>query len=248
MAEVTVYDLSRKSVGKLELADDVFAVRVNEGLLYDVLKAQLSSKRSGTASVKGRSEVSGSSRKLFKQKGLGRSRHGSIRAPIYVGGGSQHGPTGRRYDYRPPRKMRQGALRSALSLKLKEGRLLIVDTFELEEIKTKKLANVLDTLKVNEGSLIVDQKGNANLRLSSRNLETHQFLPPEGVNLYDVLRHNHLVLTKHAVAVLQSRVRGEKTGTSSAEGADVKAVPAKKSRAPKKAATKAPAETRKGGE
>ncbi|MBZ0115932.1 MAG: 50S ribosomal protein L4, partial [Sandaracinaceae bacterium] len=111
----------------------------------------------------------------------------------------------RDYSYRPPRKMRQGALKSALSMKLKEGRLLIVDSFELSEIKTKNLASVLDALKVSKSSLIVDVPGNEKLRMSARNLDSHQFLPPEGVNVYDLLRHEHLVLTKNAVAALEAR-------------------------------------------
>jgi len=207
MAKVKVLNLGGESVGEIELADEVFGADVNEPLLYEVLKAQLASKRSGSANTKTRSEVAGSSKKIYKQKGTGRGRHGSIRAPNFVGGGQQHGPKPRSYAYRPPAKMRAGALRSALSLKLKEGRLTIVDTFALDEVKTKSLANVLAVLKVGKGSLIVDQKDNEKLRLSARNLDTHQFLPPEGVNLYDLLRHEHLVLTKHAVLALVERIQ-----------------------------------------
>jgi len=207
MAKVKVLNLGGESVGEIDLADEVFGADVNEPLLYEVLKAQLASKRSGSANTKTRSEVAGSSKKIYKQKGTGRGRHGSIRAPNFVGGGQQHGPKPRSYAYRPPAKMRAGALRSALSLKLKEGRLTIVDIFTLDEVKTKSLANVLAVLKVAKGSLIVDQKDNEKLRLSARNLDTHQFLPPEGVNLYDLLRHEHLVLTKHAVLALVERIQ-----------------------------------------
>ncbi|HMI93395.1 MAG TPA: 50S ribosomal protein L4 [Polyangiales bacterium] len=207
MAKVQVYNLKRESVGELELADDVFGTDVNEGLIYDVLKAQLASRRSGSASTKTRSDVSGSTRKLIRQKGTGGARHGSIRAMLYVGGGKAHGPKPRSYAYEPPRKMRQGAIRSALSLKLKEGALTIVDKFELGEVKTKALAGVLKALQVDKGSLIVDAVGNEKLRLSVRNLPKASFLPPEGVNLYDVLRHPHLVLTKDAVAALQTRLQ-----------------------------------------
>jgi len=207
MAKVKVLNLGGESVGEIELADEVFGADVNEPLLYEVLKAQLASRRSGSANTKTRSEVAGSSKKIYKQKGTGRGRHGSIRAPNFVGGGQQHGPKPRSYAYRPPAKMRAGALRSALSLKLKEGRLTIVDTFTLDEVKTKSLANVLAVLKVAKGSLIVDQKDNEKLRLSARNLDTHQFLPPEGVNLYDLLRHEHLVLTKNAVLALVERIQ-----------------------------------------
>jgi len=204
MAKISIFNLKRKSVGELELSDDIFSAEVNEGLIYDVLKAQLNSRRAGDASTKGRSEVRGSSRKVYRQKGTGNARHGSIRAPIYVGGGKAHGPKPRSYAQRPPRKMRLGALRSALSLKLKEGNLTVVDSFELKEIKTKALADVLKSLKVG-ASLIVDATENENLRLSIRNMPGNQFLPPEGVNLYDLLRHEHLILTKQAVAALESR-------------------------------------------
>jgi large subunit ribosomal protein L4 len=207
MAKVNVYNLKRESVGQLDLADDIFGAEVNEALLYDVLKAQLASKRAGSASTKTRSDVRGSSRKLFKQKGLGQSRHGSIRAMLYVGGGKAHGPKPHSFAYKPPRKMRAGAIRSALSLKLQEGALTVVDKFELSEIKTKGLASVLKALQVDAGSLIVDAAGNEKLRLSVRNLPESMYLPPEGVNLYDVLRHPHLVLTKDAVAALQTRLQ-----------------------------------------
>ena len=205
MAKVKIYNLQRESVGELELADEVFGAEVNEGLIYDVLKAQLASRRSGTAKTKNRAEVAGSTRKLYRQKGTGNARHGNIRAPNYVGGGQSHGPVPRDYGYRPPSKMRTGALRSALSLKLKEGNLTIVDKFELSEIKAKSLAGVLKKLEVDRGSLIVDAKGNENLRLSIRNIPNNTYLPPEGLNLYDVLRHQHLVLTKDAVSALVTR-------------------------------------------
>jgi large subunit ribosomal protein L4 len=205
MPKVKVYNLRHEEAGEIELADDVFATEVNQALLYDIVKAQLASRRSGTASTKGRAEVAGSSRKIYKQKGTGRSRHGSIRAQQFVGGGKAHGPKPRDYSYRPTRKMRLGALKSALSLKLSEGRLTVVSDFQLQETKTKGLATVLDTLKVTEGSLIVDISGNDNLRLSARNLPNHQFLPPEGVNVYDLLRYEHLVLTKDAAQAIQKR-------------------------------------------
>jgi large subunit ribosomal protein L4 len=205
MAKISVYNLEKQQVGDVELLDAVFGVEVNEALIYDVLKAQLASRRAGTAKVKVRAEVSGSTRKLYRQKGTGAARHGGIRASHYVGGGKAHGPQPRDYSYRPPRKMRQGALASALSLKLKQGQLLVVDTFELAEIKTKKLASILRALNA-EKSLIVDAVGNEKLKASARNMTTTQFLPPEGVNLYDVLRHENLILTKDAVTQLQNRL------------------------------------------
>jgi large subunit ribosomal protein L4 len=207
MAKVSVYNLEKKPVGELELSDAVFGAEVNEALIYDVLKAQLASRRAGTAKVKVRPEVSGSTRKLYRQKGTGAARHGGIRASHYVGGGKAHGPQPRDYGYRPPRKMRAGALASALSLKLKQGQLIVVDAFELADIKTKKLADILKVLQVSN-SLIVDGGANENLKLSVRNMTRSQFLPPEGVNLYDVLRHENLILTKEAANQLQNRLAG----------------------------------------
>lgn len=207
MAKIPVYNLRRESVGELELSDEVFGRDVNEALLYEVVKAQLASKRAGTHKTKNRAEVSGSTKKIYRQKGTGSSRHGDRNAPNFVGGGQAHGPVPRDYSYRPNRKQRIGALASALSMKLKEGRLTVVDAFELGEIKTKALAGVLSTLKVGKSSLIVDAKGNDKLQLSARNLDAHQYLPPEGVNVYDLLRHEHVVLTKSAAQALEARCK-----------------------------------------
>jgi large subunit ribosomal protein L4 len=207
MAKVPVYNLRRESIGELELSDEVFGREVNEALLYEVVKAQLASRRAGTAKVKNRAEVAGSTKKIYRQKGTGQARHGDRNAPNFVGGGQVHGPVPRDYSYRPTRKMRIGALASALSLKLKEGRLTVVDNFDLDEIKTKKLASVLDVLQVGKSSLIVDSKGNEKLQLSARNLARHQYLPPEGVNVYDVLRYEHLVLTRSAAEALVTRCK-----------------------------------------
>ena len=205
MPKVKVYNLRREESGEIDLADEVFATEVNEALLYDIVKAQLASRRAGTAKTKGRAEVRGSARKLYKQKGTGRARHGSIRAQQFVGGGKAHGPVPHSYAYRPTRKMRLGALRSALSLKLAEGCLTVVSDFALSEVKTKALAQVLSALNGAKSSLIVDVDSNDKLRLSARNLADHQFLPPEGVNVYDLLRYEHLVLTKDAAAAIQKR-------------------------------------------
>lgn len=207
MAKVPVYNLRRENVGELELADDVFAGEVNEALFYEVVKAQLASRRAGTHKVKNRAEVHGTTHKMYRQKGTGRARHGDANAPQFRGGGKAFGPKPRDYAYRPPRKMRVGALKSALSMKLKEGRLLVVEDFSLSEIKTKALAQILTTLQVPKSSVIVDKADNENLRLSARNLARHQFLPPEGVNVYDLLRHEHLILTKSAVAALEARCK-----------------------------------------
>lgn len=205
MAKVDVYNLKRQKVGEVDLSDEVFGAEVKEHLLHEVVVAQLASQRAGTHAAKERSAVSGSSKKIYKQKGTGRARHGSIRAPIFVGGGRAHPPKPQDFSYRPPRRVRVGALKSALSLLLKEGRLLVLDSIDLGEIKTKKLAGVLETLKTPTGALVVDDKSNENLRLSIRNLDHSQFLPPEGVNVYDLLRYPHLVVSKTAAKALEAR-------------------------------------------
>jgi len=206
MAKIDVFNLKREKVGDLDLADEVFATEIKEHLFQEVVVAQLASRRAGTKAAKERSAVSGSSKKIYKQKGTGQARHGSIRAPIFVGGGRAHPPKPQDHGYRPPRQVRIGALRSALSLILKEGRLTVVDSIELGEVKTQALASVLGVLKADaKKTLVVDDKGNEKLRLSIRNMEKNQFLPPEGVNVYDLLRHDHLVLSKGAVKALEAR-------------------------------------------
>ncbi|HEX5099305.1 MAG TPA: 50S ribosomal protein L4 [Polyangiaceae bacterium] len=205
MAKVDVYNLKRQKVGDIDLSDEVFGTEVKEQLLHEVVVAQLASRRQGTKAAKERSAVSGSSKKIYKQKGTGRARHGSIRAPIFVGGGRAHPPKPQDFSYRPPRRVRTSALRSALSLLLKEGRLTILENIDLGEVKTKKLAGVLETLKVDNGALVVDDKSNENLRLSIRNMSHSQFLPPEGVNVYDLLRYQHLVVSKTAAKALEAR-------------------------------------------
>jgi len=205
MAKVDVYNLKREKVAELELADEVFAAEVKEHLFQEVVTAQLASRRAGTHAAKERAAVSGSTKKIFKQKGTGRARHGSIRAPIFVGGGRAHPPKPQDFGYRPPRRVRVGALKSALSMILKEGRLTVVENIDLGEIKTKKLAGVLDALKVGRKTLVVDDKSNENLRLSIRNMENNAYLPPEGVNVYDLLRHDHLVVSKSAAKALEAR-------------------------------------------
>ncbi len=212
MATIDVYNLKREKVGTLDLSDEVFGAEVKEHLFYEVVKAQLASKRQGTAAAKNRSAVSGSTKKLYKQKGTGRARHGSIRAPVFVGGGQAHPPRPRDWSYRPPRQVRLGALKSALSKFHKEGRLVVVDRFELPEIKTKGVLTALEALKTQRHTLVVDTASNDKLRLSIRNCADHQFLPPEGVNVYDLLRHDTLVLSKDAAKALEQRLLAKSEG------------------------------------
>lgn len=205
MAKVDVFNLKREKVGELELSDEVFAAEVKEHLFHDVVTAQLASRRAGTKAGKERAAVAGSSKKIYKQKGTGRARHGSIRAPLFVGGGRAHPPKVQDFSYRPPRRVRVGALRSALSLILKEGRLIVVENIDLGEIKTKKLAGVLTTLNTGKKTLLVDERENQNLKLSIRNMPDNSYLPPEGVNVYDLLRHDHLVVSRAAAKALEAR-------------------------------------------
>jgi large subunit ribosomal protein L4 len=200
-----VFNMKREKVGSLDLADEVFGSEVKEQLFYEVVKAQLASRRQGTASAKERSAVSGSSKKVYKQKGTGRARHGSIRAPVYVGGGQAHPPRPRDWSYRPPRQVRLGALKSALSKFVKDGNMIVVDKFELKEIKTKGLLSAFTTLKTKKKVMVVDSADNENLKLSIRNCREHQFLPPEGVNVFDLLRHDTLIVSKDAAKALEAR-------------------------------------------
>src|SRR5580700_8061366 len=218
MATFDVFNMNREKVGSIELADEVFGAEVKEHLFYEVVKAQLASKRQGTQAAKNRSAVSGSSKKIYKQKGTGRARHGSIRAPIYVGGGQAHPPRPRDWAYEPPRRVRAQALTSALSKFGKEGRLLVVERFDLPEVKTQKLVAALETLKAKAKTLVVDSGQNDKLRLSIRNCKTHQFLPPEGVNVYDLLRHDTLILSKEAAKALEERCLRQSAARSQKNG------------------------------
>jgi large subunit ribosomal protein L4 len=203
--KVNVYNLKREQVGEIELSDEVFGADVKEHLFYEVVKAQLASRRAGTKATKERSAVSGSTKKLYRQKGTGRARQGSLRAPHHPGGGVAHALEPQDWSYRPPRKVRIGALKSALSLFAKQDRLIVLDSLELPEIKTKALVDALGALKADKKALVVDTAGNEKLVKSIRNLEHHQFLPPEGVNVYDLLRHDHLVVSKEAAKALEAR-------------------------------------------
>jgi large subunit ribosomal protein L4 len=202
MATFDVFNMQREKVGSIDLADEVFGVEVKEHLFYEVVKAQLASKRQGTRAGKNRSAVSGSTKKLYKQKGTGRARQGSIRASQWVGGGKAMAPKARDYTYRPPRTVRRGALRAALSLRAKEKRLVILDKFDPSP-KTKETYRVLTQgLKLN-GALVVDAKSNTSLHRSVRNLSHFDVLPPEGVNVESLLRHKALVITSAAVKTLE---------------------------------------------
>jgi large subunit ribosomal protein L4 len=207
MAKLTVHNVQGVKTGEIELSDSVFGLTdINQDLFYEVVKAQLASRRAGTHSAKNRSAVAGSKKKIYKQKGTGGARHGNIRAPIFAKGGKVHVPHPRDYSYRPTRKVRTGALCHALSLFVKEGRVRVVDAFTLDAIKTKSVTTALGSLKSNGSAVVVDAASNETLRLSTRNIENATFLPPEGVNVYDLLRHDTLVLTQEAARALEKRL------------------------------------------
>lgn len=207
--QVDVFNTQKKKVGTVELPDDIFAAEVSDGLLWDEIKAQLASRRRGTHKTKKRGEVSGGGIKPFKQKGSGRARQGSIRAPNHVGGGKVFGPVPRDYSYRLPRSARKSALRSALSLRAKAEGIVILDKLAFASPKTKDLNAVLGTLGL-AGALLVDVGGeseNKNLKLSARNLVKTKYVPAEAINVYDILNHDKLVLTQAAVDEVVKKAR-----------------------------------------
>jgi large subunit ribosomal protein L4 len=203
MAKFDVYDLDRNKVSELELADAVFAGEVNEHLFYEVVKAKLASDRSGTHAVKNRSLVSGGGKKPWKQKHTGRARQGSTRASQWVGGGKAMGPKPRDYSYDVPKKVRKAALRSALSLRSRDGKLLIVQEWRPSEPKTSAAAKVLGKLGLSK-ALVVDARANSALARSVRNLDGSDFLAAEGLNVYDILKHDAIVLTADTAKKLEA--------------------------------------------
>jgi large subunit ribosomal protein L4 len=198
MPTVDVVDLSNQKVGELELADEVFGAEVNEALLYEAVRHYQATVRRGTAKTKVRGEVEGSGKKLWKQKGTGRARMGSIRSPIWRHGGTVHGPVPRDYSYRLPRKMLLGALRSALSAKLRDGELKVVQHFGLSDHKTKQARAALDKLEIPKSVLVVDNEDNRNLKLGVRNLAGVTLLPTREVSVYHLLGHERVLLSEAA--------------------------------------------------
>jgi large subunit ribosomal protein L4 len=202
MPTVDVLDLNNTKVGELELADAVFGAEVNEALLYEAVRHYLAGKRGGNAKTKTRHEVAGSGKKLWKQKGTGRARTGSVRSPLWRHGGTVHGPVTRDYAYKLPRKMQLGALRSALSAKLADGDLKIVSAFQLTSPKTKDMVATLKKFDANKKVLLVDTAENRNLELSARNLEGVEVVRSNEVHPYHLLGANRILLTQAAASKL----------------------------------------------
>jgi len=211
MPKLNVVDISGKQVATIDLDDAVFAADVNEHLLWETVKWQQARKRRGTHSVKGRAEVSGTTKKPFKQKGTGRARAGSHRSPIWVGGGSVFGPRPRDYSYKMPKQARKSALCSALTIRAAEGKLIIVDAFPAAGGKTRNVTQALSAIGVARGALIVDVKDNEDLVRGTRNLPGSKWIVPEGINVYDVLKHDNLVMTQASAKwVEQALTQGQR--------------------------------------
>lgn len=200
MPKVALYNTTGTQVGEIELSDAIFGITPNESVLHDAVVMQQASQRRGTHKVKGRSEVSGGGRKPWRQKGTGRARQGSIRSPQWVGGGTVFGPTPRDYGYKLPKKVRRLALKSALSSKVIDSEIIVLDELSLLAPKTKEMATILNNLKVDRKALIVDTEYNDIIALSSRNIPGVKFVSAEGINVLDILNHDKLIITKGAVA------------------------------------------------
>ena len=208
MATIDIYNLSGAKVGTMDLADEVFGA-VNEDLLWEAIQHYRASRRAGTHATKNRWRVSGSGKKLWKQKGTGRARIGSIRSPLWRHGGTVHGPQPRSYDYAFPRKKLLGALRSALAAKLADGKLLVVKAFDVKEPKTKLFRDALDKLKVDGTTLLVDvsTNQNPNLALSSRNIDGLELVRGNEVHPYHLMRYTHAVFAQTALEKLQDSLK-----------------------------------------
>jgi large subunit ribosomal protein L4 len=202
MPKVDVVDLNNKKVGEVELSDAVFAAPVKDALLYEAVRHHLAGERRGTAKTKVRSEVAGSGKKLWRQKGTGRARVGSVRSPLWRHGGTVHGPVPRDYSYHLPRKMMLGALRSALTAKLRDGELKVVQAFTLPDHKTKSMREVLDRLEATRTVLLVDNGENRELALGSRNMPGVTLVPSRDVNVYALLGHERVLMSEAAARKL----------------------------------------------
>ncbi len=202
MPSTKVFDLANKEVGEIELPDTVFGVPLNEPLVHEAVRSFLANRRAGTSATKTRGDVSGAGRKLWRQKGTGRARIASLRSPLWKGGGNVHGPQPRDWSYNLPKKMRKRAMCAAISERLREGNLIIVDDWKLDAPKTKDFINTLGKLKLTGKTLIVDSLKNTNLMLASRNVQTTKVVNSYGVNIYDLVNHQKLVLTPRTVEEL----------------------------------------------
>ena len=223
MANINVVNLGGEKVGEFELSDQVFSGEVNEGLLWEAVKHYRAALRQGTAATKNRKLVAGAGRKLWKQKGTGRARVGSIRTPLWRGGGTVHGPQPRSYEYAFPRKKLLGALRSAITSKINDGKLTVVESFEVPEAKTKHFRAALNKLEAGRTTLLVEasRKLDEKLYLGSRNLAGVELVLSSEVHPYDLLRYEHAVFSREAITALQETLAkntsSRKPGTTEKE-------------------------------
>ena len=205
MAVINVLNSKGEKVSERELADALFDVTPNPAVLHEVVTAQLANRRAGTAATKRRSEVRGSTRKLFRQKGTGRARRGDIKSPLLRGGGVVFGPHPRSFALKVHKKVKKLALKMALSSKRRENELVVLDKFDLAQVKTKDFVTIIEALKVDNALIVTDQKDEV-LELSSRNVPNIKVLRSEGLNVYDILKYKNLVLVEPAINEIQGRL------------------------------------------
>ncbi|MBW2620617.1 MAG: 50S ribosomal protein L4 [Deltaproteobacteria bacterium] len=205
MAVVDVINSKAEKVSQTDLVDTIFNIPVKGSILHEVVTMQLAKRRSGSAAVKHRSDVKGSGRKLFRQKGTGRARRGDIKSPLLRGGGSTFGPDPRSYAYKVPKKVRKLALKMALSSKLQTEKLVVLDEFEIDEIKTREFVKVMGALDM-KNALIITDKENKNLELSARNVPQTKVLRVEGLNVYDILKYKNVVLLESSIKSIEGRL------------------------------------------
>jgi len=236
MPTVKVRNLKNEEIGEVELSDAVFDAPFNEALVHAAVRNFMANGRQGTSATKTRGDVSGSGRKLWKQKGTGRARIASLRSPLWKGGGNAHGPQPRDWSYNMPRKMRQGALRSALSERVREGNVFVIDGWTLDKPKTKEFSASLGNLGLGGKTLIVDSLENENLVLSARNLRRAKVVNSFGLNIYDLLYHEHLVLSRTAANELEKLLGAHKEEGAKAEEGQAEVTKAKRTRKPRKEA------------
>lgn len=205
MAVVDVQNMAGEKVSQIDLSDSIFNIEVKPEVLHEVVKMQLACRRAGTASVKRRSDVKGSTRKLYRQKGTGRARRGDIKSPVMRGGGVVFGPKPKSYAYSVPKKVRRLALKMALSSKLQDKELIVLNSMDLDSPKTKKFVDVMNALKL-KNALIVTPGDNENLELSSRNVASVKVMKTEGLNVYDVLKYQSLVILEPSISGIEGRL------------------------------------------
>ena len=202
MALLKVYDAEKNEVSEIEVSDEVFAAPVNDNVIYEVVKMQLANRRQGTASTKERGEVSGSNRKPWRQKGTGRARSGRSRSPIWRKGGTVFGPRPRDYSYKVPKKVRRAALRSALSMKLRDEQILVLQDIPMVEIKTKAFQEILNRFELKSALIVLDKKNDV-LEKSSRNIRDIKMMRSEGINVFDLMKYRSLVLMEPSVKLIE---------------------------------------------